>query len=481
MFRNEGSAASVNVTEKEDSRVGVSQNKPSTSSPLESPRKRPKLSMSIPTSMSCSSSESDRRDIDNPQSEGAESTQNIIDELNSRLRSSPHDMFGNESENDDNSRQTRFRNLDLTPRVTVQKLSSTLQHFHTTQTFEITPLILPPLSLPVTERVTPSKSGGGTGGGTQQETGSSPTSQPSTPIMVTPPDHSSESSAEGGSGSGNRGRGRGRGRRPGLTTLGGINALLKKRRKASSTVSPQVQRSNTMPMMSRSPDPPHPAPLTNPSPTGSNETTTTSRPTKPVGRHAASAASMQRRQNMTKEELAAKYKHLRNYFVIDSVVTKKNSKGKESYQHVFQCVLCKPKITKLKCSYDTRANLKRHMQSKHGSKHYTGFIVADSLNKVKQLEGKGKEDADDPAEQVVEELENQPMTIQKSSIYIQKKRNNAIVDFFVDNFISLRVVESPSFNKMMMANNSTYQPISRRTLMRLIGDRHHFINEKLRR
>ena len=119
--------------------------------------------------------------------------------------------------------------------------------------------------------------------------------------------------------------------------------------------------------MNRSADPPHPAPLTNP--TGSNETTTTSRPTKPVGRHAASAASMQRRQNMTKEELAAKYKHLRNYFVIDSVVTKKNSKGKESYQHVFQCVLCKPKITKLKCSYDTRANLKRHMQSKHGSKH----------------------------------------------------------------------------------------------------------------
>ena len=473
MFRNEGSAASVNVTEKEDSRVGESQNKSSTSSPLESPRKRPKLSKRL----SCSSSESDRRDIDKPQSEGEESTQRIIDDLNSRLRSSPHDMFGNESENDDNS---RFRNLDLTPRVTVQKLSLN-QHFHTTQTFEITPLRLPPLSLPVTERVTPSKSGGGTGGGTQQETGSSSTSQPSTPIMVTPPDHSSESSAEGGSGSGNRGRGRGRGRRPGLTSLGGINALLKKRRKASSTVSPQVQRSNTMPMMSRSPDPPHPAPLTNPSPTGSNETTTTSRPTKPVGRHAASAASMQRRQNMTKEELAAKYKHLRNYFVIDSVVTKKNSKGKESYQHVFQCVLCQPKITKLKCSYDTRANLKRHMQSKHGSKHYTGFIVADSLNKVKQLEGKGKEDADDPAEQVVEELENQPMTIQKSSIYIQKKRNNAIVDFFVANFISLRVVESPLFNKMMMANNSTYQPISRRTLMRLIGDRHHFINEKLRR
>ena len=389
------------------------------------------------------------------------------------------------SENDDDS---RFRNLDLTPRVTVQKLSSTLQHFHTTQTFEITPMRLPPLSLPVTERVTPSKSGGGTGGGTQQDSGvstSSP-SQPSTPINVTPPHHSSESSQEGGSsglqnvhsGSGNRGRGRGR--RPGLTTVGGIDALLKKRRKASSTVSLQVQRSNTMPM-NRSADPPHPAPLTNP--TGSNETTTTtsSRPTKPVGRHAASVASIERRQNMTKEELAIKYKHLRNYFVIDSVVTKKNSKGKESYQHVFQCVLCKPKITKLKCSYDTRANLKRHMQSKHGSKHYKGFIVADSLNKVKQLEGKGKEDADDPAEQVVEELENQPMTIQKSSIYIQKKRNNAIVDFFVDNFISLRVVESPSFNKMMMANNSTYQPISRRTLMRLIGDRHHFINEKLRR
>ena len=224
MFRNEGSAASVNVTEKEDSRVGVSQNKPSTSSPLESPRKRPKLSKRL----SCSSPESwslDRRDIDKPQSEGAESTQNIIDDLNSRLRSSPHDMFGNESENDDNS---RFRNLDLTPRVTVQKLSSTLQHFHTTQTFEITPLRLPPLSLPVTERVTPSKSGGGTGGGTQQETGSSP-SQPSTPIMLTPPDHSSESSAEGGSGSGNRGRGRGR--RPGLTTVGGIDALLKKKEK----------------------------------------------------------------------------------------------------------------------------------------------------------------------------------------------------------------------------------------------------------
>ena len=206
MFRNEGSAASVSVTEKEDSRVAVSPNKSSSSSPAVSPKKRPKLSQRL----SSSASESDR-DIDKRQteassssskssvtvtgaktksknrfikltltaqqladveheSEGAESTQRIIEDLNSRLRNSP-DMFDNENENEDS-----FKTCNLNPRVNVGTKVRLDQHYHmdspgshenpiftvAQEKNPLIPLTLPPLSsLPVTERVTTSKSGGG--------------------------------------------------------------------------------------------------------------------------------------------------------------------------------------------------------------------------------------------------------------------------------------------------------------------------------
>ena len=335
--------------------------------------------------------------------------------------------------------------------------------------------------------------GGGAGGGAQQETGDSPSSptHPSPPgdtIMVSPPlsSHHSDSSESSPEGSGSDRGGR---VRPSLSSAAGIEALLKKNRRLRKKVrriSVSSHSSERMPI-NRNPETDPPAapvapPPKSPTGTGSNETTSHSQqPKKPVksktssdrGRHTVSVGTTERRINMTKEELATKFKHIRKYFVIDSVEHKKTKGGKVTGLHIFQCVLCRPKITKLKCNFDTRANLKRHLEAKH-KQHVKGYLIADSVKKIKEsLEE--KEDADDP--------ENQPiaMSIQKSSIYIQKKRSDAIVDFFVANFISLRVVESPSFNKMMMANNSTYKPISRRTLMRLIGDRHHFINENLRR
>ena len=209
VFRNEGSAASVSVTEKEDSRVAVSPNKSSSSSPAVSPKKKPRLSQTLSSS---SASESDRdkdkrqteassssskssvtvtpspkraktksknrlikltlteqqlADVEH-ESEGAESTQRIRENLNSCLRSSPADMFDKENETDG------FQNLNWNPKVTVEKVKLD-QHFqmdvpdsHANPTFTLatdknilTPLTLPPLSLPVTERVTTSKSGGG--------------------------------------------------------------------------------------------------------------------------------------------------------------------------------------------------------------------------------------------------------------------------------------------------------------------------------
>ena len=538
VFRNEGSAASVRVTEKEDSRVAVSPNKSSSSSPAVSPKKRPKLSQTLSSS---SASESDRdkdkrqteassssskssvtvtgaktksknrfikltlnaqqlADVEH-ESEGAESTQRIIEDLNSRLNSSPADMFDKENETDG------FQNCNWNPKVTVAKVKLD-QHFqmdvpdsHANPTFTLatdknilTPLTLPPLSsLPVTERVTTSKSGGGAGGGAQQETGDSPSSptHPSPPgdtIMVSPPpsSHHSDSSESSPEGSGSD---RGDRVRPSISSAAGIEALLKKKgrlRKKVRRISVSSHSSERMPI-NRNPETDPPAapvapPPKSPTGTGSNETTShLQQPKKPVksktssdrGRHTVSVGTTERRINMTKEELATKFKHIKKYFVIHSVEHKTTKAGKLTGLHIFQCVLCRPKITKLKCNFDTRANLKRHLEAKH-KQHVKGYLIADSVKKIKEsLEE--KEDADDP--------ENQPiaMSIQKSSIYIQKKRSDAIVDFFVANFISLRVVESPSFNKMMMANNSTYKPISRRTLMRLIGDRHHFINENLRR
>ena len=540
VFRNEGSAASVRVTEKEDSRVAVSPNKSSSSSPAVSPKKRPKLSQTLSSS---SASESDRdkdkrqteassssskssvtvtgaktksknrlikltltaqqlADVEH-ESEGAESTQRIIEDLNSRLRSSP-DMFDNENENED-----IFKTCNLNPRVNVGTKVRLDQHYHmdspgshenpiftvAQEKNPLIPLTLPPLSsLPVTERVTTSKSGGGAGGGAQQETGDSPSSptHPSPPgdtIMVSPPplsSHHSDSSESSPEGSGSD---RGDRVRPSISSAAGIEALLKKKgrlRKKVRRISVSSHSSERMPI-NRNPETDPPAapvapPPKSPTGTGSNETTShLQQPKKPVksktssdrGRHTVSVGTTERRINMTKEELATKFKHIKKYFVIHSVEHKTTKAGKLTGLHIFQCVLCRPKITKLKCNFDTRANLKRHLQAKH-KKHFEGYLIADSVKKIKEsLEE--KEDADDP--------ENQPiaMSIQKSSIYIQKKRSDAIVDFFVANFISLRVVESPSFNKMMMANNSTYKPISRRTLMRLIGDRHHFINENLRR
>ena len=282
MFRNEGSAASVRVTEKEDSRVAVSPNKSSSSSPAVSPKKRPKLSQTLSSS---SASESDRdkdkrqteassssskssvsvtgaktksrnrfiklaltaqqvADVEH-ESEGAASTQRIIEDLNSRLRNSP-DMFDNENENED-----IFKTCNLNPRVNVGTKVRLDQHYHmdspgshenpiftvAQEKNPLIPLTLPPLSsLPVTERVTTSKSGGGAGGGAQQETGDSPSSptHPSPPgdtIMVSPPplsSHHSDSSESSPEGSGSD---RGDRVRPSISSAAGIEALLKKNRR----------------------------------------------------------------------------------------------------------------------------------------------------------------------------------------------------------------------------------------------------------
>jgi hypothetical protein len=105
-------------------------------------------------------------------------------------------------------------------------------------------------------------------------------------------------------------------------------------------------------------------------------------------------------------------------------------------------------------------------------------------------EKEGEEDVDESDDNVARDEKIQPGTsaskkreksVKDKVIYREKKMKDTLVDFFVSNFISLRVVESPSFNKMMQANNSGHKPMSRRNLMRLVGERHHWINDKLKK
>ena len=208
------------------------------------------------------------------------------------------------------------------------------------------------------------------------------------------------------------------------------------------------------------------------------------------GRADVSQRTTESRQNMTRKELSSKYKYLRDYFIFDNVVKKTKPNGKISCTHTFKCVLCRPKECTLQCSYDTLANLKRHITGKHAAS-LTKYLIASVVKKKGLLEEKeGEEDVDESDDDVAGDEKSQPGTsasqkreksVKDRVIYREKKIKDTLVDFFVSNFISLRVVESPSFNKMMQANNSGHKPMSRRNLMRLVGERHHWINDKLKK
>ena len=245
-----------------------------------------------------------------------------------------------------------------------------------------------------------------------------------------------------------------------------------------------------------------------------SHTVTDSKQSSTVKKKKGITKNVKKKSALTKSEqeaelalLSKKYKYLTDYATLECVEP-------NGITLLFKCLKCAPRKKIIKCSVKTTYNLVRHMKNRHHKSIYDAFLLALSLKGKKyDIDSDEKsdtdmntddseKDSDEPKDADVEEKEPQRLTTgpsqQSAKIIIrdgsktnitqpkvpkitQMMMSNAVVDFFVSNFISLRVVESHSFNKMMHNSNPGFKPMSRRQLMRQTGDRYTKMFRRLRR
>lgn len=225
------------------------------------------------------------------------------------------------------------------------------------------------------------------------------------------------------------------------------------------------------------------------------------------------AALSKAEQKFEHEQFCKKYSYLKDFAVVNSIDRYANTL-------FFKCLACQPKNKILKCNVLSVYNLKKHMEKVHPGKVYREYVTASSVKdkqtdeietdsedksdldakktddsgseleepeeayekamKVKETETIKKKGKDNKSNKKTTIVESKPK-VKKIPHLTQMRTTNAVVEFFVSNFISLRVVETPSFIKMLRTMNPGYKGMSRRTLMRKTGERYTRMFKKLTR
>ena len=265
---------------------------------------------------------------------------------------------------------------------------------------------------------------------------------------------------------------------------------------------------------------PVPPPAITPKPKATRPTEPTPSPlvrSGKVGKKTAPGPGVKKKLSKSQQKeildgLKDKYAYLKDFMLVIDV-------PEEGGYYRVQCQKCLPKIKKLKVFFSTMQNFNRHVQNLHptsvqawnklyGSK---GKFLLGSKGKVKEEENsEDEEESEDEYEEesesegkkeskvkdnqkpeqrtpssasAVSEMQKKEMTsaIQRASSIRKQNVRTALVDFFVENFISLRVVESESFNRLLSTLNPNYTALSRRTLTRETGMRYTFFVTKLQR
>jgi len=240
-------------------------------------------------------------------------------------------------------------------------------------------------------------------------------------------------------------------------------------------------------------------------------TDSTPRPTNPRTVTPATAKNKESLPKLSTKQLKSlltetkeKYSHLKEFFE----VVKLDQTG---FTITVQCMKCAPKKKTLNLTVRSFLSYKRHLRRFHNifydkfEKVYTG---KDKEEEETGEEGSDNEDKEGESEEEEEgtEIEDTPVSSRRGKglprkklgrksasvaefpsdmkLYGQLKKmkqRETIVDFFVDNFISFNVVESKSFNRMMKTGNSSFTPMSRRTLARLTTSRYSVFEKKLKK
>jgi hypothetical protein len=196
------------------------------------------------------------------------------------------------------------------------------------------------------------------------------------------------------------------------------------------------------------------------------------------------------------ERFISKYQYLKKFFIPHLICT-------ERKKTLFTCVQCaeakKPDRAPylIRASTTTIGNLLTHIERVHidsladfkklrQKKRYSlGVGVGDTGVKRTLISSEKEESNESDEEQAKKhgkkQLKQGTLLLQQLPKQKQEKQERAVVDFFVDNMISTRVVESPSFTKMMKVVSASYKPITRQRLMKLTTIRHGYMKEKFKR
>lgn len=165
-------------------------------------------------------------------------------------------------------------------------------------------------------------------------------------------------------------------------------------------------------------------------------------------------------------------------------------KSREGEKLFYNCELCKPKTVSIKAHTSTLNNLKQHVKTIH-LPMFTQF-----MEKIKAGSSRGKRPvcstssitlvSPGSSELSAPKKVRQKLTIGESfgiaatgSGIPQPIVDKRIVEFFVGNMLPLHIVESNSFQNLILTLNPSKSSMSRRTLGRRILDMHTDLKQYL--
>ena len=181
------------------------------------------------------------------------------------------------------------------------------------------------------------------------------------------------------------------------------------------------------------------------------------------------------------EQAQNPWPHLDEFFLL---------KSGEGDKLVFQCLVCLPKTVLIKGHMTSLNNLKQHIKRTHPVK----FKQFEEKVKVGSSRGKGKpwfssgssscssNSVVSPpfAKRARQQTIGESFSIGASGIGVpQSAVDQRIVDLFVDNMLSLQVVESDTFERLIKTLNPSKSSISRRTLGRRIVNSYNDLKQYL--
>jgi hypothetical protein len=175
-------------------------------------------------------------------------------------------------------------------------------------------------------------------------------------------------------------------------------------------------------------------------------------------------------ENIENPSIINPWPFISDFFTIISVDPKNKNLLK------YQCLQCTHKKVLISAHSSSFYNLKTHLKRSH----FSTLLSFENLTKANSKRGRGNECAPNNSE--IQKKKQKPI----SEMFLAKSDNFEIsqdfvdqktIDFFVENMIALRAIDSKSFKDLFYALNPKKTCMSRRTLGRRILDHHRKVED----